>query len=49
MTTWEKFDLIQEELGSELLLLNIAKAIGDYELNDVLDYIIRCFDLEFFE
>lgn len=46
MTTWEKLEYVLEILGSETLLLNIAKSIGDYELDEILDYIIRCFDLQ---
>lgn len=46
MTTWEKFEYVLDILGSETLLLNIAKSIGDFELDDILDYIIRCFDLQ---
>ena len=46
MTTWEKFEYVLEQLGSDSLLLNIAKAIGDFELEDILNYIIRCHDLD---
>lgn len=46
MTTWEKFDFVLDQLGSDTLLLNIAKGIGEFKLDEILDYIIRCFDLQ---
>ena len=42
---WEAFDQIAEELGTDELLIALAKAMGTDELKENLQYIIRAYDL----
>lgn len=42
---WEAFDEIAEELGTERFLLALAKAMGSYDLEENMKYIIRAYDL----
>lgn len=42
---WEVFDEIENAIGTEELLLNLAKAMGTDELESNLAYIARCFDI----
>ena len=42
---WEAFDEIAEELGTEEFLNALAKAIGNEELKENMQYIIRAYDL----
>jgi len=44
---WEFFERMKMELGSEELLLNLAKAMGDEKLADLLAYIARQFDMDY--
>lgn len=42
---WEAFDEIAEMLGPEEFLTALAKAMGNDELKENMQYIIRCYDL----
>lgn len=42
---WEAFDEIAEELGPEEFLTALAKAMGSYDLEQNMKYIIRSYDL----
>ena len=42
---WEAFDEIAEELGIEEFLNALAKAMGNEELRENMQYIIRAYDL----
>lgn len=42
---WEVFDEIENAIGTEELLLNLAKAMGTDELESNLAYIARMFDI----
>lgn len=42
---WEAFDEIAEELGTEEFLNALARAIGNEELKENMQYIIRAYDL----
>ena len=42
---WEAFDEIAEELGPEEFLVALAKAMGSYDLEQNMKYIIRNYDL----
>ena len=42
---WEAFDEIAEELGPDEFLLVLAKAMGSYDLEQNMKYIIRSYDL----
>lgn len=46
---WELYDLLLEELGAETLLENICKGASSDEMNESLEYIARCFDIEYKE
>lgn len=46
METWEKFKKMKELLGTETLLEELAKAMGDWNLEDNLVFIARMYDLE---
>lgn len=46
MTVQEKKDLVAESLGYEQAFNELAKAMGDWELEPNLDYIIRMHDLD---
>lgn len=42
---WEAFDEIAEELGTEEFLNALAKSMGNEELRENMQYIIRAYDL----
>lgn len=42
---WDKYDTCLEFLGAEELCDALAKAMGTDELNDLLDYIIRTYEI----
>lgn len=46
MKTWDKLELLIEELGAEEVLDGLCRAMSDRELNENLDYIARMFDIE---
>jgi len=43
---WELFDKVSDQMDDSELLMALAKAMGDDELYDCLEYIVRCYDLE---
>lgn len=42
---WEAFDEIAEVLGPQEFLLALAKAMGSYDLEENMKYIVRNYDL----
>ena len=42
-----KLEELEETLGKEELLDAIIQALGTEELNDVIDYIYRCYDIKY--
>lgn len=44
--TWKLYDLCLESLGAEGMCDALAKAMGNDELNDMLDYIVRVYDID---
>ena len=45
-TLWEVFEEVENLLGTDELLLALAKAMGTDELHDNLKYIARVYDLQ---
>ena len=45
MKNYDLFDKVRFCLGDEILLDNILKAIKCDELNDIIEYIARCYDI----
>lgn len=43
---WKLFDKLNEELGGDEFALSICKALTSDTMNDVLQYIARCWDIE---
>lgn len=43
---WDLFEELREEMGAEHLLDSLAKAMGNFELAENLDYICRMEDIE---
>ena len=42
-----KLEELEEVLGKEELLNAIIQALGTEELNDIIDYICRCYDIKY--
>lgn len=42
-----KLEELVEVLGKEELLYSIIQALGTEELNDITDYIYRCYDINY--
>ena len=42
-----KLEDLEEVLGKEELLNAIIQALGSDELNDITDYIYRCYDIKY--
>lgn len=42
-----KLEELEEVLGKEELLNAIIQALGTEELNDITDYIYRCYDIKY--
>ena len=42
-----KLEELEEVLGKEELLGAIIQALGTDELNDIIDYIYRCYDVNY--
>lgn len=49
MSAWEKYEKLLEVMGAELLLENLAKSIGEWALEEHLDFIARMYDVDFEE
>lgn len=43
---WELFDTLTEAIGSNELALSLCKAMSSDEMNDILEYIANCFEIE---
>ena len=43
---WALYDNLLEYLGGEELSLSLCKAMSSDDMNETLDYIARCFDIE---
>jgi hypothetical protein len=43
---WDLFDKLNDELGGDELALSICKALTSDNMNDVLYYIARCWDIK---
>ena len=43
---WNLFDLLLERVGGDDLSLAICKALSSDDMNDTLEYIARCYDLQ---
>lgn len=43
---WELFDLLLERIGGDELSLAICKALTMDDMNEILDYIANCMDIE---
>lgn len=44
-----KLEELEEVLGKEELLNAIIQALGSDELNDITDYIYRCYDIKYLQ
>lgn len=42
-----KLEELEEVLGKEELLNAIIQALGTEELNDIINYIYRCYDIKY--
>ena len=42
-----KLEELEEVLGTKELLNAIIQALGTDELNDIIDYIYRCYDIKY--
>lgn len=45
MNTWDKMDVLVDELGETELLNSIGKWMGDWELDDALNSIAKDFEM----
>lgn len=43
---WELFDKLLESIGGDELALSLCKALSCDDMNDRLEYIANCFDIE---
>ena len=43
---WELYDKLLECIGGEELSLSLCKALTSDTMNECLDYIAQCFDIE---
>ena len=46
MTTWEKLENLIEQLGAEQVLDEVARALNDEKLNEVLNFIAKNWDVD---
>ena len=43
---WTLYDKLLDALGGEELALSLCKALSSDDMNDCLEYIANCFDVE---
>ncbi len=43
---WTLYDKLLDALGGEELALSLCKALSSDDMNDILDYIATCFDID---
>lgn len=43
---WDLYDKLLECIGGEELSLSLCKALSSDDMNETLEYIARCFDIE---
>jgi hypothetical protein len=43
---WDLYDELLEVLGGDELSLSICKALSSDDMNDVLEFIANCFDIQ---
>lgn len=46
MDTWERLEKMAAELGADVLLAELARALNDDQLAEALDYVATCHDVE---
>lgn len=43
---WKLFDTLMEAIGADELALSLCKAMSCDDMNDILEYIANCFEIE---
>lgn len=46
MSGWDFFEILRGEMSDELILQEFARAMGDDELRELCDYVMRCYDID---